>query len=102
MINEIVQSIYTLMANNEDAATKLAGITSPTDAVAILAEYGINVTVDELREMINVLNSDEIPAEMLDLVAGGGKARDFFWGFCDGLRGAFNQAKDVIKSIWGH
>lgn len=101
MVNENVQSIYALMSANEEVAAKLASITSPEDAVAILGENGIHVTVDDLKVMVDILYGDEIPVEMLDLVAGGGKIRDFFWGFCDGLRGAFNEARDVIKSLFG-
>lgn len=97
MINEKIKSIYTLMERDEEAAAKLAGIASPTEAVEILAGYGIAVTIDDLKELVNQVDGDELPVELLDMVSGGGKARDFFWGFCDGLRESFNQIKSLFK-----
>lgn len=96
MINEKVKSVYSLMAANEEVAAKLAAVKSPEEAVAILAENNVTVSVEELKELVNSVSKDELPAEMLDMVAGGGKAFDFFWGFCDGLRTAFERVQGVF------
>lgn len=89
------------MASDEEVAAKLAGIKSPTEAVAILAEHDIHVSVEDLKEMVDSLSQDEIPVEMLDMVAGGGWVKDFFWGFCDGLRDSFNEVKGIISGLSG-
>lgn len=99
MVKENIKSIFSLMAANEDVAAKLAGISSPEEAIAILSENNINVSVDDLKEMVDALHGDEIPVEMLDMVAGGGKVVDFFWGFCDGLNDSFYRVKDVFTKI---
>lgn len=100
MVNEKIKAIYDLMASNEEIGAKLAAITSPAEAVAMLAEHGIQVTSDELKEMVIALKSEEIPVEMLELVAGGGKCSDFFWGFFDGLRDGWNDTKDFFKGLF--
>ena len=100
MVKDTIHKIYSLMASDKEVAAKLAAIKSPTEAVAILAEHNIQVSIEDLKEMIDSLSQDEIPVEMLDMVAGGGWVKDFFWGFCDGLRGAFNDAKDIFSQLF--
>lgn len=100
MTNEMIKSIYTLMQQNEEVASKLAGIKSATEAISILAENGITVTEEELKEMVTTLKGEEIPEELLDLVAGGGKVKDFFWGFCDGLADGWNATVDFFKGLF--
>lgn len=96
MIDEKVKSIYSLMAANEEVAAKLAAVKSPEEAATILAENNVIVSVEELEDIVDSVSKDELPAEMLDLVAGGGRVKDFFWGFCDGLREAFERVKDIF------
>lgn len=97
---EIINSIYALMAANEEVGAKLAGIKSAEEAVAILAENGLNVTVEDLKEMLTVVRAEEIPVELLDLVAGGGKVKDFFWGFCDGLSEGWKETKEFFGGLF--
>lgn len=99
MINKKIESIYHLMEVNEEVAAKLSSTASPADAVAILAEHNIDVTIEDLKEMVDIFSGEELPVEMLDLVAGGGKVRDFFWGFCDGLRESFMGLKDFFSGL---
>lgn len=89
-----ITEIYNLFQSNEEAAKRLSTITDPNEACKVLAEYGIEVSIEELAEIVTSMHSDEIPVELLDLVAGGGKAaRDFFRGFCDGVYEAISSLK---------
>lgn len=99
MTNATIISIYTLMQNDEEIGAKLAAIKNPEEAIAILAENGISVTADDLKDMITTLSADELPEELLDLVAGGGKVKDFFWGFFDGLNDGWNATKSFFSGL---
>lgn len=100
MTNDMIRSIYVLMQNDEEIGKKLAAVKSAKEAIAILAENNIAVTEDELKEMVSVLKAEEIPEELLDLVAGGGKFSDFLWGFCDGLVEGWNSTKEFFGGLF--
>jgi len=102
MINDMIKSINQLMLQNEEVASKLASIKSADEAIAILAENGITVTEDELKEMTGVVKADELPVELLEMVAGGGKVSDFLWGFFDGLADGWNETKEFFSGIGGN
>lgn len=99
MINDKIKAIYDLMASNDEIGAKLAAIKSPEEAVTALAEHGISVSVEELKEMLIAMNGEELPVEMLELVAGGGKVMDFFWGFFDGLSEGWNNTKEFFGGL---
>ena len=99
MTNEMIKTIYALMQNNEEVGAKLAAIKNADEAIAILAENNITVTEEDLKAMLTVVSAEELPLELLDMVAGGGKCSDFLWGFFDGLNDGWKATKDFFGGI---
>ena len=95
MIIEKMKEIQALMANDEDAAEKLTNSKSREETVKVLSEYNIKLDDNDINELKQMLSSDEIPDELLELVAGGG-FRDWFWGFCDGLVEGWEKTKEFF------
>jgi len=90
MYDKLTQ-ITKLFAENEQAEEALKNVQTKEEAIAVLAQYGIDVTVEEFVAIGKEVTSDELSEEMLMLVAGGGSwfksalrgIRDFFQGFLD-------------------
>lgn len=86
---EKISQIGRLFSENERAAEALRNTKTKEEAVAILGQYGIDITVEEFIEIAKEINSDELSEEMLMLVSGGSWSgfwrgvRDFFQGFLD-------------------
>lgn len=87
---EKVNQIARLFEENKEAEAALKNAKTVDEAVAILGQYGINVTAEEFVQIGKELTSDELSEEMLALVSGGGWGRkvwgavkDFFHGFLD-------------------
>lgn len=99
MVADNIKAISNLLENNEEAATKLKGATSVDEVVSVLNGYGVSVSEEDFNEIVSALTSEEIPVELLDLVAGGG-FRDFFWGFCDGLREGWDDTKNFFTGLF--
>lgn len=95
MNTEKLEAIINLIEGNPEAKDALMGLTSVTDAVAVLNRYGIQITDEEFAEYVTAIHSDEIPEELLEYVAGGGAFRNwlkgFFDGFYDSTIGLFNK-----------
>lgn len=95
MNTEKFGAIVKLLETNLDAKEALTGLTSISEAVAILNQYGVQVTEEEFVEYVKVMHADEIPEELLEYVVGGGKFWDFVQGFFDGFYdatiGLFNK-----------
>lgn len=95
MNTEKFGAIVKLLETNSEAKEALTGLTSISEAVAILAQYGVQITEEEFAEYVKAMHSEEIPEELLEYVAGGGKFWDFvqgFWdGFYDSTIGLFNK-----------
>ena len=90
-MNNKLEQIVQLFADNENAEAQLKQAKTVEDAVAILAQYGIDLTVDEFKEIGREVTNDELSEDMLEFVSGGkgfwSKAwrgvKDFFHGFLD-------------------
>ena len=89
MVEKITQ-IMRLFEENEQAEAALKSAQTKEEAVAILGQYGIAITVEEFIQIGRELTSDELSEDMLALVAGGGflkkawnAVKDFFHGFLD-------------------
>jgi len=89
------EAIVNLLENNQEAKAALDGLTSISEAVSILNQYGVQISEEEFAEYVKAMHADEIPEELLEYVAGGGKFRDwlqgFFDGFYDATFGLFNK-----------
>lgn len=90
MMNKIT-AIVNLFAENEQAEAALKNAKSMEEAVALLAQYGIEMTEEEFLEAAREMSADELSEDMLLMVAGGASGwqkfwrgvRDFFQGFLD-------------------
>lgn len=88
-MQEKITQIVQLFAENEKAEAELKKAKTVDDAVALLAQYGVEMTVEEFIKIGKEITSDELSEEMLMLVAGGSwkgfwrGVRDFFQGFLD-------------------
>lgn len=95
MNTEKFEAIIKLLETNPEAKDALSGLTSIPEAVAILSQYGVQITEEEFVEYVKAMHSDEIPEELLQFVVGGGKFWDFIQGFFDGFYdatiGLFNK-----------
>ena len=81
--------IAQLFAENEQAEALLKSAKTKEEAVAILAQFGVDVTVEEFTQIGKEVLSDELSEDVLELVAGGSWSgfwngvKDFFKGFAD-------------------
>lgn len=95
MNTEKFGAIVKLLETNPDAKEALTGLTSVSEAVAILNQYGVQITEEEFVEYVKAMHADEIPEALLEFVVGGGKFWDFVQGFFDGFYdatiGLFNK-----------
>ena len=87
---EKISQIMRLFEENEQAKEALKSAATKEDAVVILAQYGVEITVEEFTQIGKEITSDELSEEMLMLVSGGGvlknawnAVKDFFHGFLD-------------------
>ena len=85
--------------NNEEARERLEKTANFDDAVAIFNEYGVEITVDELKKFAAIGDSDgELSAESLDQVAGGAgwwkRMWSHIWDALNGLLDGFNESYD--------
>ena len=84
MDNKLVQ--IARLFENEEAEKLLKSAKTKEEAVAILAQFGVNVTVEEFVQIGKEVISDELSEDVLELVAGGSwrgfwnGVKDFFWG----------------------
>ena len=85
MNTEKFGAIVKILETNDEARNALTGLTSVEEAVSILGQYGVQITVEEFAEYVKAMHADEIPEELLEYVAGGGKFWDFVQGFFDGF-----------------
>jgi len=73
-MNEKMAAFIALL-ENEDIGERIKAAPSVEDVIVILAENGVNITSDELKEIavpLNAaLNGDELDESALDAVAGG-------------------------------
>ena len=95
MNTEKFVAIANLAESNPEAKNALTGLTSIPEAVAILAQYGVQISEEEFAEYVQAMHADEIPEELLEYVAGGGKFWSWMQGFWDGFYdstiGLFNK-----------
>lgn len=95
MNTEKLNAIIKLVEGNPEAKEALDGLNNIDEAVSVLNRYGVEITAEEFAECVQAMHSDEIPEELLEYVAGGGKVRDWFQGFMDGFYdatfGLFNK-----------
>lgn len=95
MNTEKLAEIAKLFGTNPEAKNVLTGINSIPEAVSVLSQYGVQITEEEFVEYVKAAHSDEIPEELLEYVAGGGKFWNFLQGFFDGFYdstiGLFNK-----------
>lgn len=88
MNNKITQ-IMQLFAENDQAETILKEAKTKEEAVELLKQLGVDITVDEFVQIGKEITSDELSEDMLSLVSGGSwrgfwkGVRDFFQGFMD-------------------
>lgn len=87
-----ISEIVRLFAENEQAKEALNAAKSPEEAIAIFAQYGIEITIEEFKQIAHEITSDELSEEMLMMVSGGGwwgkfwgGVKDFFQGFLDAM-----------------
>ena len=84
-----LEQIVRLFAENASAEETLKAAKSKEEAIALLAQFGIEVTEEEFNSIGKQVLSDELPEEMLEFVAGGSwkgfmkGVRDFFKGFLE-------------------
>lgn len=84
-----LEQIVRLFAENEDAEKVLKEAKTKEEAISLLGQFGIDVTVDEFDEIGRQILSEELPEELLEFVAGGSwkgfwkGVGDFFRGFLD-------------------
>lgn len=90
MESKLVQ-IARLFGENKDAEALLKDAKTKEEAVKLLAQFGVNITVEEFVQIGKEVLSDELSEDVLELVAGGswagfwGGVKDFFWGVLDAL-----------------
>jgi len=77
--------IAKLVESNPAAKEALTGLTSVEKAVSVLNDYGVQISQEEFIEYVKAMHADEIPEELLETVAGGGKFWDWMQGFWDGF-----------------
>lgn len=65
--------------NNAEAKARLEKTANFDEAVAILKEYGVEITAEELKSCAMGETDGELSAESLDQVAGGAKWWNNFW-----------------------
>ena len=73
MKNELMEKLGGLQ-NQESFEQELAQVATPEDMQKLFAKHGVELTLDEVREVVNqasAQNKDELSAEDLDDVAGG-------------------------------
>ena len=67
------------VAEKEEAAAKLMATQTPEEMVAVLEQYGLTMTVDELGAVLKAIadtnSAEELTEADLDNVAGGGWIR---------------------------
>lgn len=87
---EKVNQIAQLFEENKEAEAALKNAATKEDAVSILNQYGVVITLDEFIQIGKEITNDELSEEMLSLVTGGGwlskawnAVKDFFHGFLD-------------------
>ena len=85
-----LMEIMKLFSENEQAESLLKQAKTKEEAVALLNELGVSITVEEFVQIGKEIMSDELSEDMLTLVAGGGfwgsvwkGVKDFFHGFLD-------------------
>ncbi len=98
MVIEKIKAIRELMDNNEEAAKQLTEAKTADKINPILAEYGIEMTQDDFAELKQMLEQEELPEDMLELVSGG-SFKDWLWGWFDGLMDGWNETKDFFGKI---
>ena len=59
------------LMQNEEFLAKFAETEDMEAAAKLIKEYGADVTVDDIREAMNTVKSDELSEENLEDVAGG-------------------------------
>jgi len=89
------KEIAQLVESNPEAKEALTGLTSVEKAVSILNQYGVQISQEEFIGYVKAMHADEIPEELLESVAGGGKFWSWMQGFWDGFYdstvGLFNK-----------
>lgn len=97
-MNEITLKNLAEIMKNEAANEKLENANNLDEVVAILGEYGVEVTVAELQEVISKSSDDELSVESLDMVAGGnwlkkawGHVKSALNGLFDGFNGSYTN-----------
>ena len=73
MKNELMEKLGALQ-NQEGFEQELAQVVTPEDMQKLFAKHGVELTLDEVREVVNqagAQNKDELTAEDLEDVAGG-------------------------------
>ena len=81
--------IARLFGENEQAEALLKSAKTKEEAVKLLGQFGVNVTVEEFVQIGKEVLSDELSEDVLELVAGGSWSgfwngvKDFFRGFLD-------------------
>jgi len=84
-----LMQIVQVFSDNENAEETLRGAKTPEEAVALLGQFGVDISVDEFIQIAKEVSGEELSEDMLTLVAGGSwkgfwkGVKDFFKGFAD-------------------
>lgn len=90
MNSELVAKLAEL-SENEEFSKKFEKAETPEAALAILAEYGVETTEEELRELVAKKNEGELTADELEDVAGGVNWVKLAKGVLQVLEGIFGK-----------
>ena len=98
-MTETIAKKLAVIMNNAEAKARLEKTANFDEAVAILKEYGVEITAEELKSCAIGETDGELSAESLDQVAGGAKWWNRVWGhiwkaingFVDGFTGSYTN-----------
>lgn len=92
MMNEMTAKKLAEVLKDPAAKERVEQANGFEEAAAILNEYGVEFTADELEKMVSSASGDELSLESLDQVAGGAwwkKVGGHIWSCLNGLLDGF-------------
>ncbi len=85
---------------NEEANAKLDNAGSIENMISIMAEYGLDLTREDVDEMMNNGTSDELDEESLEDVAGGARSWKRAWNTVKrGAKKVYNEFVDSVNGL---
>lgn len=93
-MNEMTMKKLAEVMQNEAANERLENANGIEEIAAILKEYGVEVTAEELQEIVVKSSAGELTEDALDMVAGGNWLKKA-WGH---IKSAFNGLLDGFLS----